>query len=251
MSRRFHGTLLSRVSLHASSSRAIAFAVLLPACLSCESHSQQRQGISSEQRHNINYLERFGIAVTERNGKVVQVSFADLHEPTADADALSRLRTFPDIEYLSLRHTQANNDTLCCVAELANIRFLLLEDCARITDEGVRHLSNCSDLEYLNLSGTQVTDDSFQVIAKLPRLTEVDVSFSDVTGARIGELSCLPNLEMLNLETTNVSDACLDDLCKLRGLRHLNVMDTDISRDGMLQIKRRIPEVAISSDYER
>jgi hypothetical protein len=68
---------------------------------------------------------------------------------------------------------------------------------AKITDEGISHLANLKDLEYLDLSDTLVTDAGLKHLEGLAKLEELYLHNTHVTEAGVRELrNSLPSLEI-------------------------------------------------------
>jgi hypothetical protein len=99
-------------------------------------------------------------------GSVRNVSFRRSSYITDDD--LAYLKKLPNLKELSLPDTITDNG-LAHVGQLTELRVLFLQG-PRITDAGLRHLKGLNRLEFLSLTGTQVTDEGkAELQAALPK----------------------------------------------------------------------------------
>ncbi|KAF4139529.1 Leucine Rich repeat [Phytophthora infestans] len=91
--------------------------------------------------------------------------------------------SLPQLQVLILDRTKINDDGLRRISQVApSLRYLSLQDCRAISDDGVTALATsdvsegCSSLELVDLKGTPVTDTSLRVLeAQCRRLCLVRV----------------------------------------------------------------------------
>ena len=76
------------------------------------------------------------------------------------------------ITWLSLAHSNVQDDWLTAIGDLSNLTRLQLEKTA-IGDKGVTALADLAHLEVLNLYGTEVTDSCLQDLIKIKSLKRV------------------------------------------------------------------------------
>ena len=98
---------------------------------------------------------------------------------------------------------------------------------SQITDDGLVHLKDIPNLDWLNLYNTQITDDG---LAHLKRLTK---------------------LRGLFLNDTNISDAGLIHLENLRSLRSLSLEDTKVTFEGVKKLQKALRDCDISYNTGR
>ncbi len=174
------------------------------------------------------------------------------------------------IDALWLRGSNVNDDQLKHVGQLTGLRFLQLGQ-ARISDQGVHHLRNLRNLQYLGVSafavhrdGFGVGDEGMAVVANLPALESISLRLTQVTnlglinlvkckslrsvsleGTKVTDLglkllSKLPNLQSLSLgvydEGANVTDKGLPAVGRLSQLRSLRLSGTPITDDGLAHL---------------
>jgi internalin A len=61
-------------------------------------------------------------------------------------------------------------------------------------------------------------------------------------------LAPLANLETLILTQNFLTDDCLDDLKKLKKLKELRIEETQISEEGIRQLKEALPKCRVLAD---
>lgn len=93
----------------------------------------------------------------------------------------------------------------------------------RVTDEGLRFLTGCRDLQLLECSGIPITDDGLKHIAQMQHLNSLSLDGTQVTDKGIQQLARLHGLELLSVSNTNVTDAGVEALRK--HLPNLQVLD--------------------------
>ncbi|KAK1948353.1 F-box/LRR-repeat protein 7 [Phytophthora citrophthora] len=88
-----------------------------------------------------------------------------------------RSTKLPRLQVLILDKTKINDEGLRGISEVApSLRYLSLQDCRSISDDGVAAISGCTNLELIDLKGTPVTDASLHALeAQCPRLHLVRV----------------------------------------------------------------------------
>ena len=115
-----------------------------------------------------------------------------------------------------------------------------------VTNDGLVHLKDLSDLVWLNLRGTKITDHGLQHLASIKSLTRLHLEKTNVTDAGLAHLSGLENLEYLNLYATKVSDAGLEHLKGLKKLKKLYLWQTSVTKEGADKLKTFIPQLYVN-----
>jgi Leucine-rich repeat (LRR) protein len=103
-------------------------------------------------------------------------------------------------------------------------------------------LAQLKSLTELNLSWTNVTDERTVHLHGLTRLRRLDLSSTLLTGASLANLKTLAQLQSLDLSSTAVTDADLTYLKELRKLRELKLSRTDITDAGLSHL-RALPDL--------
>jgi hypothetical protein len=92
----------------------------------------------------------------------------------------------------------------------------------------------------MNCPGFHDADLGYLVRSKGLRL--VSLIGSGVTSAGLAEFENLPRLRILQLRDTRIDDSAVEHLRKLQSLAELDVFNTDISRAGIAQLARDLPD---------
>ena len=178
----------------------------------------------------------------------------DVHDSSVSNDDLEHLAGLREVEWLDLSSTRATTAQK-----------------PRITDAGLKHLTQWTRLRTLNLHGNPITDAGLAHLQLLPRLERLQLGGTRVTGEGLRRLShlkwlrldaapitddglryvaSLTNLGQLYLDGTSVSDAGLKHLHGLTRLRVLNLHGTRVTAEGVARLRLALPFVAVGTDVE-
>jgi hypothetical protein len=136
---------------------------------------------------------------------------------------------------------------LAHIEELTNLKCLYLAH-ARITDDGLTHLTLLINLEELTLgtlrpaTEAHITDKGLLQLVRLTNLRELYLSCSFITDTGLVHLASLHKLEDLSLFATDISDTGLAYLTGLAELRYLNLCGTRVG-DGAILYLARLPQL--------
>lgn len=101
----------------------------------------------------------------------------------------------------------------------------------------------------LALNKMPVKDDDIKTIAGFTNLRKLNLSFTKITGATLGELKNLKELRQLSLSGTTVKKEHLDFLKDLSHLSSLQVWNTAIAGNDLADLKTKLPKIAIESGF--
>lgn len=136
---------------------------------------------------------------------------------------LSYLNQFPNLTSASFTNSNLNDEGLAHVSNCINIEDLDLQD-TEITNNGIKYLKNLKFLKYLRLKDNlQLTDEC------VPYLTELE------------------NLLNLQIQETSITE---DGLKKLTALRYMEniiiqVQNNNYTFEGLLKISSKLPDCEI------
>ncbi len=171
-----------------------------------------------------------------------------LRENRATNAGLRHLAGLQSLEELALGGGQIMNEGLAHLASLPRLRYLLLHgdgfsDWAfvhlknvpslrighfghlpQITDAGLAHLANCSQMQDLSFHWSEnITNEGVRQLTRLPHLRSLDVRRSQVTDEGLAHLREVKTLESLELPAEGISDRGLAYLSELPRLRSLDI----------------------------
>jgi hypothetical protein len=185
----------------------------------------------------------------------------------ATDDDLQLLRSLPIVQDLTLAYNDAlSNECLKHVGKLKDLRGLYIAGCPRITDAGLSHLRDLSQLTslqlvrcnmdgsglvhvqklpitYLILNYTQVTDENLAFVSSMSDLANLCMQDSAVTSRGLVHLRGLTKLWELDLNRTAVDDEGLVHLTGLTKLKHLLLSDTKVTDEGVAKLKEALPNL--------
>lgn len=81
-----------------------------------------------------------------------------------------------NIEILDTRTTGITDDAIPHIIAMKHLRYLRMDACPNITDEGIKMLVRCPCLEKLNLRDTRISDRAIEYLSGLPTLREINLS---------------------------------------------------------------------------
>ncbi len=124
--------------------------------------------------------------------------------------------------------------------ELTQLLVLVLEN-TQITDAGLEHVKVLTNLQGLDLSKTQITDAGLEHVKRLSNLRTLLLRNTEITDAGLEHLKELTWLERLSLNTTKVTDAGLEHLKGLTNLQGLHLFDTKVTDEGVKKLQQALP----------
>ena len=121
--------------------------------------------------------------------------------------------SFGDVSEVWLGDTQVTDAGLVHLADLTNLDTVVLYN-TKVTNAGLVHLDGLQRLAFLALNNTQVTDAGLVHVAELKNLSFLALEDTQVTDAGLVHLTNLTKLETLWLNDTQVTDAGIAELQK-------------------------------------
>ncbi len=129
-----------------------------------------------------------------------------------------------------------SDEGLAVLDGMAGIWALSVNDCPRITDEGLRHVGKLKELEFLSLQNCAIRGPGLRGLAGLTKLRKLDLYRNLIGDEGLRHLKRL-KLEDLNLDSTGITDAGLVYLRGATNLRTLMIDDTQITDGGLVNLK--------------
>jgi len=142
---------------------------------------------------------------------------------------------FPLLRYLDIQKCRVTDSGLKFVSQLSHLQFLNISKC-HITHHGLDHLADLRDIQILYLDQIpNIGDNIFASLGKLPSLTQLYIwEAAGVTNYGMKCLSSLTNLECLDLYScSGISDEGLQGISTMCKLRFLDLGYMRISNEGI------------------
>lgn len=139
------------------------------------------------------------------------------------------------LDHLDLSNLPITDVGLAHIADQTQLGSLGLKG-TKITDKGLEHLKGMRNLNNLDLARTQVSGMGVEQLEGAP-LTLVDLEGCPVTDESLKYFSKLPNLQALGLSDTRVSDKGLVYLQEMPKLRSLSLKGTAITDEGLRNLR--------------
>ncbi len=159
---------------------------------------------------------------------------SDIHfDWTSDTDdLLSHFRGMPEVEGVSLTHTDVTQEGLNAVRSLPNLRRLSIlcgtyRDRPRVGDAALGRLRGHPKLERLELQNTNVTDAGLAVLATLPNLKRLTLYREGIRPAAL-------------------TDRAFDHLQGLKQLKELWVSGGWMSAKTVAELRKALPDCRIN-----
>ncbi len=179
-----------------------------------------------------------------------------VNRPEFGDDALASLAgKYGDrIQSLDLRNTKVTDEGLHHLEELSQLLYLTLGNfdyrylpsrtisISPITDAGLAHLKGLTQLIKLDVSGVPITDAGIGALADLPHLSLLTLNRTKVKGSGLARLKSLPTLSVLYLDGTELTDEGLGSLAGAVDLQMLSVSHVPLTSKS-LQALQGLPRL--------
>jgi len=146
-----------------------------------------------------------------------------LEESPINFNELSCLKQFPNLISASFYSSNLNDEGLAHVSNCINIENLDLQD-TEITNDGIKYLKNLKLLQQLRLKGnTQLTDECVPHHIELENLLNLQIQETSITEIGLKKLTVVKYMEMITVQVWN----------------------NNFTSDGLLEISRELPDCEI------
>jgi hypothetical protein len=220
---------------------------------------------SLENRRDIETLVIWGGTLTNQRlepiSRLTWLTGLALGEMPVDDGVFVHLQPLRELSYLNLAYTNVNGEFGPLLG--APLRDVRLEGCRRVGDACARSLAQFPTLRNLELHMTGLTDEGLAALGVLPvevlwlgpRITDrgmqtvgtfrslkhADICAHLVTDEGVRALAGMEELEVLWLTRSRITDASIAVLSQLTALRELNVSCTEITAQGLRELRRALP----------
>jgi hypothetical protein len=187
--------------------------------------------------------------------EVAHVSlFVDIEKGSAGApnnlaksldEVLLALRSQTGIKTLHLGGDTVTDKGLASVAELSDLRELVIWWAMNVTDDGVGHLSRLPKLSMVDISLSPLTDDGVRHLAELPTLEDLHLQGKKFSDKSLLYLSRAKNLKslFLRMDVSEIGDEGLKHLEGLTNLRRLHLQKSTFSKEAKDRLLKAIPNL--------
>src|SRR5262249_5283211 len=149
---------------------------------------------------------------------------------------------------LHLVRTRITDEGLKKISELSDLEVLSLAASRQFTDAGLMHLKKLHKLRSLDLWVAKISDKGLVHLGGMTSLRSLKLnigSSNPITDAGLAELAGLTDLEELDLFAQRITDASLPLLKKFTKLRSLDIAGTNISFEGATELEKALPKTKI------
>lgn len=147
-----------------------------------------------------------------------------LSDRLADDPAMEELRRMTHLKSLTVRSIFVSDAGLASLRHVKSVRSLKILLGPKVTEEGVRHLAEM-DLTDLDITYLNVSDTELKALRK----------FSGLKGLRL-------------VSAAKVTDEAVPFLSELTELKRLELADAKLSKAGITQLERALPNCKIAYD---
>ncbi|QDU03796.1 Leucine Rich repeats (2 copies) [Gimesia chilikensis] len=190
----------------------------------------------------ISFVESKGGRIMQNEqGELDSIYLYNCNVADHDLDIFTRLGT-NEIAYIDLGRTQVTDEGLAKLASLQRLEYLDLGD-TKITGTGFANVKFTS-LKKLSLDKCDMlTVDGFKEIVKCQNLEKLNLIESNIDNQFLQEIAKLDKLLTLWIDDTKVTNAGLPYLNGMTQLKSLSIRGTTITREGMLQLWKHLPDL--------
>jgi hypothetical protein len=152
---------------------------------------------------------------------------------SATAAGLAQLSDAGKLESLSMTGDWLNDQTVCGIAGLTNLRCLSVRS-GELSSAVFEQLERLTELrELMVVDAKRIDDRGSEKLRRLPSLRVMWLRGTSISDATTGHLAALRQLELLNLDDTNLSDVGVERLTALTRLKWVNLARTGITDQGV------------------
>jgi hypothetical protein len=163
-------------------------------------------------------------------------SLQEIHAEVPDAGdkEFAMLAKMPSLSVLSLTGTKATGQAIKSLAASKSLESLDISGASGLTDDDLKPLSGHARLRVLNLSEIPLTDAIADVIVSLPKLEELSLVGTKITGATIQRLADEnPNIKSLSIGSDQITDDVIPLIAMFSNLEFLQIKQSAITGESL------------------
>lgn len=158
---------------------------------------------------------------------------------------LATIGKLPQLTTLEIGSKRYTNEGVAHLGKLTRLTLLRLMHSPSVTDEGIKHLSPLWRMTHLDLGGCEVSGTCLKELHGMPELHALHLHSCPITNEALSDIPRRDTLSELGLANSRVTEAAVEQLEQFKALRQLNVEGTTISNDGLLRLKKALPQCHI------
>jgi Leucine-rich repeat (LRR) protein len=166
-------------------------------------------------------------------------------------EGLKSLQEMPALKTLDFIDSDIDDGGLACVKELTQVERMSFFGSRGLSDVGVSHLKDLTNLTLLDLRNEsftateprtpRITDAGLGHLAGLSKLEYLNLQGQHITDAGLKHLKGMTNLQTLALSFPGITDDGLKHLEGLQKLRSLHLYGTRVTPAGRAALNAKVP----------
>lgn len=177
------------------------------------------------------------LEVFSKGKQIEELLFAGVPITDAQLESIGKL---PNLKEVYLAESNGTDEGLAKLAQAHSLESLTIYKMPQITDDGVSHLKNLTQLKYLTLPNSQMTAKSLTIVPHMPQLITLQMSClpsdDDTTIPTEKIWPNLPELIDLQLDASCIDDEDLAAIAKLPNIKILTLFNPNITDNGVAQL---------------
>jgi len=163
--------------------------------------------------------------------------------------AYDSLTNCPELTSMFFLNNELNDDHLKYFEPLTQLETVNISDNPHITGTGLTCFKNAKNLNDLRLSSLQFTADGIKTLTELSQVDNLNLRYTNIQDKDLDQIVQMKGLKTLNLDGTAITDKGVK---KLEQIKHLKLLFAgrckNISRDALVQLQRKRPKLRINLD---
>lgn len=169
---------------------------------------------------------------------------------------LANVRCLTNLEKLQFSGAHIEDQGLASIKDLTQLRRLWFYECRGITDEGLIHLAGLKNLKWLRLScevagsgqsskSEFITDSGLEHLKEMSELESLDLMGQRITDVGLERVKGLTKIKELYLSGAGITDVGMEHLKGLSHLKYLHLYQTGVTSNGKAALKAKFPKLDI------
>lgn len=166
------------------------------------------------------------------------------HAAYSEVERLADVRTFKMNHSEVIVHPRTTDKQFARLSAnlwaIKNVKTVDLST-TQLSDQSLKLLTDCPDIEFLRLDSTNVTDSGMEFVLEAKTLRRIWINESRISGEGLAALAKLPRLSELKLDGRQCAELCrLNGMPKIRSLILTNTQDYHLEEIGRLESLRTL-----------